>query len=156
MAHHSKTVARRALALAVALGALGGCASSHGTPHDAAVTHACPATLPSDGAPCTGAGLCGYVACEDFGVARARCDGATFTVSFAECGEVPCRSAGPCSVGGICVHSVGGALFSHCMQAPEGPLTCDTICGGECSGITGEADPPLVFECNTCTSGICP
>ncbi|MCA9609904.1 MAG: hypothetical protein KC619_30115 [Myxococcales bacterium] len=116
----------------------------------------CPAAAPGEGDPCTTAASCGYLACDDVGVIRATCDGSTFHVSTEACAPVDCRDT-TCEAGQICIINVGGAVIPLCTAPSDGPLTCETVCGGPCITVVDPpAAPPLRFQCNTCTSGMCP
>lgn len=140
--------------------ALIGCGSptggDGGTPMDAGTGTPCPAAPPAEGDPCTTATTCGYLACDDVGVVRATCDGSTFHMATEACGPVDCQGT-TCEAGQICIINVGGAVIPFCTLPMDGPLTCQTVCGGACtSAVSPPADPPLRFQCNTCPSGTCP
>jgi hypothetical protein len=140
----------------VLLSACSGSSSSSdgGVADDGGSAPACPFAPPSDGDPCDAAATCGYLACDDVGVVRATCDGASFHVDATPCGPIDCRGES-CEVGQICIINVGGAVIPFCTLPMDGPLTCESVCGGPCVVLDGPADPPERFQCNTCTSGTC-
>jgi len=114
----------------------------------------CPGTSPADGEPCDAAGFCGYLECDAAGVVRATCDGATWSVDAEPCGPIDCRGT-TCDAGQICVINVGGAVIPFCNPAPEGPVSCQSVCGAPCVETIGPSDPPERFQCNTCFAPMC-
>ncbi|MCB9595040.1 MAG: hypothetical protein H6719_20150 [Sandaracinaceae bacterium] len=149
---------RRSFLLVVGL-LVSACGSSSSSADGGTATDAggggCPFAPPAEGDPCDVAQVCGYLACDDVGVVRATCDGTSFHVATEACAPFDCRGD-TCDVGQVCIINVGGAVIPFCTLPMAGPLTCQTVCGGPCVAIDGPADPPLRFQCNTCTSGMCP
>jgi hypothetical protein len=101
----------------------------------------CPASVPGNGAPCSGSFQCTYLDCDGAGHTSAFCNGTTVSTEVLPCTAIAC-GAGECAPPSICLEHMGGRV-TECVDNPcgEQAITCgcaDELCGPtETCSVTG-------------------